>query len=190
MGLSTDLEYLAPLATDSGRTISPANRLSVWAELERNRRLQQRAKLLSNLVRDFGASEDEICCRERLPLERPPPGCCNAQIRSVSSVAERDSGNMASILTKSQLESQLKETWARSDSIFFEIMNRDGLFTRPIDLRNPLVFYLGHLPGFSFIHVALRVCGREPFNAKVRLFRRSFRATFPLRSLQNTHLSY
>jgi hypothetical protein len=71
-------------------------------------------------------------------------------------------------MTKDEFQATLKSLWARSDSIFFEVLTAEGLFTRPIDLRNPLVFYLGHLPGFNYIHVKLRVCGEEPFNPKVR----------------------
>ena len=44
---------------------------------------------------------------------------------------------------------QLKQAWTRSDSIF-ELLGEGAWNVRPIALRQPLVFYLGHLPAFAW----------------------------------------
>lgn len=42
--------------------------------------------------------------------------------------------------------------WARSDSIF-DLVPKDRLLERPIGLRHPFLFYLGHLPAFTWNQV-------------------------------------
>src|ERR1051326_9217096 len=32
---------------------------------------------------------------------------------------------------------------------FFDLLDDSAYYTRPIELRNPIVFYEGHLPGFA-----------------------------------------
>lgn len=54
----------------------------------------------------------------------------------------------ASSATKHHLAA-LWDAWALSDSLFDSIATSDHLST-PIALRNPFIFYLGHLPAFSF----------------------------------------
>src|SRR5688572_15120198 len=47
----------------------------------------------------------------------------------------------------------------RSRAIF-DLIDPDVYFTRPIALRNPIVFYEGHLPAFSVISFLKRGLGR------------------------------
>lgn len=42
--------------------------------------------------------------------------------------------------------------WARSDALF-EMIPHHGLLERPIGLRHPIIFYLGHLPAFAWNQV-------------------------------------
>ncbi|MCP4867369.1 MAG: hypothetical protein GY898_01460 [Proteobacteria bacterium] len=54
---------------------------------------------------------------------------------------------------------QLEVAWARSDA-FFEILTGEGVWLeRPIGLRHPFVFYLGHLPAFAWNQVGRGVLG-------------------------------
>ena len=48
-----------------------------------------------------------------------------------------------------QLLDALQRSWKRSDELF-AIVRPDALLERPIPLRNPLVFYVGHLPAFCW----------------------------------------
>ncbi len=47
---------------------------------------------------------------------------------------------------------------ARSRTLF-DLVDADAYYTRPIDLRNPIVFYEGHLPAFSFNTLVKRGLG-------------------------------
>ncbi|MGE0454777.1 MAG: SUMF1/EgtB/PvdO family nonheme iron enzyme [Vicinamibacteria bacterium] len=57
---------------------------------------------------------------------------------------------------------RLRLAWERSDRLF------DGLLegawrAQPIPLRQPFIFYLGHLPAFAWNHLARGLCGRLSF---------------------------
>jgi formylglycine-generating enzyme required for sulfatase activity len=43
--------------------------------------------------------------------------------------------------------------------ILFDLVTDDAYYTRPIDLRHPIVFYEGHLPAFSFNTLVKRALG-------------------------------
>jgi formylglycine-generating enzyme required for sulfatase activity len=45
--------------------------------------------------------------------------------------------------------SLFEAAWARSDTIF-DLLPKDRLLERPIGLRHPFLFYLGHLPAFTW----------------------------------------
>ena len=61
---------------------------------------------------------------------------------------------------------------ARSRAIF-DLIEPDAYYTRPISLRNPIVFYEGHLPAFSIISVLHRGLGRAGVDERLeRLFAR------------------
>jgi ergothioneine biosynthesis protein EgtB len=48
---------------------------------------------------------------------------------------------------------------ARSKTLF-DLVSTDAYYSRPIDLRHPIVFYEGHLPAFSFNTLVKRGLGR------------------------------
>jgi ergothioneine biosynthesis protein EgtB len=55
----------------------------------------------------------------------------------------------------------------------FDLIEPSAYYTRPISLRNPIVFYEGHLPAFSAIAFLERGLGRPPVDAALeRLFAR------------------
>jgi iron(II)-dependent oxidoreductase len=55
----------------------------------------------------------------------------------------------------------------------FDLIHPSAYYTRPIALRNPIVFYEGHLPAFSVIAFLQRGLGVPPVDARLeRLFER------------------
>jgi len=58
----------------------------------------------------------------------------------------------------------LRAAWARSDEIF-GLVRPEAVYARPIPLRQPFLFYVGHLPAFAWNHLWRRVAGRETFDA-------------------------
>src|SRR5262245_32244892 len=57
---------------------------------------------------------------------------------------------------------RLEAAWRRSDALF-NMLTADALFAQPIALRQPFIFYLGHLPAFAWNQVGRGVFGRAPF---------------------------
>lgn len=49
--------------------------------------------------------------------------------------------------------------WLAWDIVTKSMVPRDALMSRPIDLRNPLIFYLGHIPTFTGKQNAFAICG-------------------------------
>jgi ergothioneine biosynthesis protein EgtB len=47
---------------------------------------------------------------------------------------------------------RLRDSWSRSDEIF-DLLDPEALHEQPIGLRQPLIFYLGHLPAFAWNQV-------------------------------------
>lgn len=61
---------------------------------------------------------------------------------------------------------------ARSEAIF-DLIEPSAYYSRPIALRNPIVFYEGHLPAFSVIAFLRRGLGLPPVDARLeQLFER------------------
>ena len=60
----------------------------------------------------------------------------------------------------------------RSQALF-DLVTEDAYYSRPINLRQPLVFYEGHLPAFSFNTLIKRALGRPGIDARLeQLFAR------------------
>ncbi len=49
----------------------------------------------------------------------------------------------------------------------FDILPEDAYYTRPIHLRHPIVFYDGHLPGFSFNTLVKKALGRPSIDPRL-----------------------
>ena len=65
-----------------------------------------------------------------------------------------------------------KRNRARSEALF-DLIDPAAYYTRPISLRNPIVFYEGHLPAFSVIAFLRRGLGLPPVDARLeKLFER------------------
>ncbi|KAJ2558015.1 hypothetical protein EV175_001008 [Coemansia sp. RSA 1933] len=50
-------------------------------------------------------------------------------------------------------ESEWRQLWSAWDTLTLEIIPREKLHDKPIDLRHPFIFYLGHMPAFADIHM-------------------------------------
>ena len=59
---------------------------------------------------------------------------------------------------------RLAAAWARTDRIF-ELLVPGAFLARPITLRHPFIFYVGHLPAFAWNHICAGVLGRPSLNA-------------------------
>lgn len=71
---------------------------------------------------------------------------------------------MSAIVEADVPAARFTKVWERSDKLFGLVVP-DAMFARPIPLRHPLIFYLGHLPAFAWNHVYRRVGGRPSFTA-------------------------
>lgn len=61
------------------------------------------------------------------------------------------------------LKARLEAAWRRSDQIF-SLLTDAAWYERPIALRQPFIFYVGHLPAFAWNQVARGLLARPGFN--------------------------
>jgi ergothioneine biosynthesis protein EgtB len=59
-----------------------------------------------------------------------------------------------------EMLARLESAWQRSDEIF-ALIAPDALYERPITLRQPFIFYVGHLPAFAWNQILRGLLGRE-----------------------------
>src|SRR5881397_2229329 len=72
--------------------------------------------------------------------------------------------------------------WARTDALF-RLVAPDAMLARPIALRHPFIFYVGHLPAFAWNHVCAGTLGRASFNPEFDdVFSRGSTPTWTTRS--------
>jgi formylglycine-generating enzyme required for sulfatase activity len=64
--------------------------------------------------------------------------------------------------TATRFADQLASTWARTDALF-DLVAPEAILTRPISLRHPFIFYVGHLAAFTWTHLCRGVLGRASF---------------------------
>jgi ergothioneine biosynthesis protein EgtB len=55
---------------------------------------------------------------------------------------------------------------SRSEALF-ALLSNDAYYSQPIALRHPIVFYEGHLPGFSFNALVKKALGRSSVDARL-----------------------
>ena len=78
----------------------------------------------------------------------------------------------ASIAASHSLADAYRRNRARSRALF-DLLAEEAYYSRPIDLRHPIVFYEGHLPAFSFNTLVKRALGGPVIDAHLeRLFAR------------------
>ena len=64
------------------------------------------------------------------------------------------------------LRDRLEASWERSDRVF-DLLHDAAWYERPIALRQPFIFYVGHLPAFAWNQVARGVLGRDGFRPEL-----------------------
>src|SRR5881628_1230621 len=69
-------------------------------------------------------------------------------------------------LDRSAVVAQYRRNRARSRALF-DLLTEDAYYSQPIALRHPIVFYEGHLPGFSFNTLVKRGLGRPSIDARL-----------------------
>jgi ergothioneine biosynthesis protein EgtB len=72
-------------------------------------------------------------------------------------------GPSGSVRTEEGGLARVEVAWQRSDALF-ELLRPEALPARPIALRQPFIFYLGHLPAFAWNHLGRRLRGLPPVN--------------------------
>src|SRR4029079_12707563 len=84
-----------------------------------------------------------------------------------------DTGGLSSLaVDRSLVVDWYQRNRARTRAIF-DLIDPSAYYSRPIALRNPIVFYEGHLPAFSIISFLRRGLGRPPVDARLeKLFER------------------
>mmetsp|Transcript_8599 Transcript_8599/g.17415 ORF Transcript_8599/g.17415 Transcript_8599/m.17415 type:complete len:453 (-) Transcript_8599:115-1473(-) len=60
--------------------------------------------------------------------------------------------------------SLLERSWRRADWVFDEVVPVAALYEKPIDLRHPFLFYMGHLPSFACSIARKRLSDAISFN--------------------------
>jgi ergothioneine biosynthesis protein EgtB len=81
------------------------------------------------------------------------------------------------MLTATAIDRSAVIAWYRRNrersAALFDMIDPAAYYTRPISLRNPIVFYEGHLPAFSVLAFLRRGLGQAPVNARLeQLFER------------------
>ena len=68
---------------------------------------------------------------------------------------------------------EFEQLWSVWDTVTTQMLPKDQLLSKPIDLRNCCIFYLGHIPTFLDIHIAKAIDGQpaEPIDFR-RIFER------------------
>src|SRR5499426_2423024 len=61
------------------------------------------------------------------------------------------------------LQAQFRATWTRTDAIFALLSERE-ICVRPIVWRHPFIFYIGHLPAFSWNQICGAILNWKSFN--------------------------
>ncbi len=78
----------------------------------------------------------------------------------------------AAAIDRTALAEWYRRNRSRSESLF-DLIDPSAYYSRPIALRNPIVFYEGHLPAFSVLAFLRRGLGRPSVDARLeKLFER------------------
>jgi len=67
-------------------------------------------------------------------------------------------------LSQEQLIAEFKRVWDYADTIYNELLTKEGAYAQPIQLRNQYIFYKGHMPGFSNIQLQTKFMNNKSFN--------------------------
>src|SRR5918999_2893684 len=75
------------------------------------------------------------------------------------------------MITTNPIDTRTAADWYRRNRVrteaIFDLIAPDAYYTRPIALRNPIVFYEGHLPAFTVIAFLRRGLGLPPVDRRL-----------------------
>src|SRR6202163_1850451 len=71
-------------------------------------------------------------------------------------------------LDRHALVAWYRENRDRSRALF-DLLTEEAYYSRPIALRHPIVFYEGHLPGFSFNTLVKKALGRPSIDPALEI---------------------
>src|SRR4029079_17137181 len=92
------------------------------------------------------------------------PGLMGSARARASRVA---GGRMTPVVTTNREELAASYRRMRERSrLLFDLLAEEAYYSQPIDLRHPIVFYEGHLPGFSFNTLVNKGLGGPGIDAK------------------------
>src|SRR5215813_10626764 len=69
-------------------------------------------------------------------------------------------------LNRASAVEQYRRNRDRSRALF-DMLPEEVYYSKPIDLRHPIVFYDGHLPGFSFNTLVKKALGRPSIDSRL-----------------------
>src|SRR5881227_4410786 len=69
-------------------------------------------------------------------------------------------------LDRSAIVAWYRRNRARSRALF-DVLADDAYYSQPISLRHPIVFYEGHLPGFSFNTLVKKALARPSIDERL-----------------------
>src|SRR5512137_341285 len=72
----------------------------------------------------------------------------------------------AARLSRADFLDRYRRNRARSRQLF-ALLSEDAYYSQPIALRHPVVFYEGHLPGFSFNTLVKKALGGRSIDARL-----------------------
>jgi ergothioneine biosynthesis protein EgtB len=64
---------------------------------------------------------------------------------------------------KARWEARFRSAWSRSDQLF-RLVKETAIFTKPIVWRHPFIFYIGHLPAFTWNQIGRGILNWQSFN--------------------------
>jgi ergothioneine biosynthesis protein EgtB len=73
--------------------------------------------------------------------------------------------DMGSLALALDLGRRFRALWERTDRLL-ALVGPEAMLERPIALRHPFIFYVGHLPAFAWNHVGRGVLGRPSFDPR------------------------
>jgi len=81
-------------------------------------------------------------------------------------LSDKDSRMPVDASARADLLAWYRRNRARSQMLF-DLLTPDAYYSQPIALRHPIVFYEGHLPGFSFNTLVKKALGRPSIDARL-----------------------
>src|SRR5262245_20940577 len=81
-------------------------------------------------------------------------------------LSDKDARMPVDTSARTDLVAWYRRNRARSQMLF-DLLTPDAYYSQPIALRHPIVFYEGHLPGFSFNTLVKKALGRPSIDARL-----------------------